>query len=87
MTIVEYKTTCFPFPYVRCFLLKTKRYHDINLGDITASPFLVKTMGMTAVIQYILTAAQSFGSENYYKKSRMTILGFVVVLFCENEQA
>ena len=28
-----------------------------------------------AAIQYILTAAQSLGSQDYYKKSRMTILG------------
>ena len=40
---------------------------------------------MTAVIQYILTAAQSFGSQDYYKKSRMIILGLAGVLFCENE--
>ena len=36
---------------------------------------LVNTMEMTAAIQYILTAAQSLGSHDYYKKSRMTILG------------
>ena len=33
---------------------------------------LVNTMDMTAVIQDILTAAQSLGSQVYYKKSRMT---------------
>ena len=44
-------------------------------------------MEMTAVIQYILTAAQSLGSQDYYKKSRMTILGLAGVLFCQNEQA
>ena len=44
-------------------------------------------MEMTAAIQYILTAAQSLGSQDYYKKSRMTILGLAAVLFCENEQA
>ena len=48
---------------------------------------LVNTMGMTAAIQYILTAAQSLGSQVYYKKSRMTIIGLAGVLFCENEQA
>ena len=48
---------------------------------------LVDTMDMTAAIQYILTAAQSLGSQVYYKKSRMTILGLAGVLFCENEQA
>ena len=36
---------------------------------------LVNTMDMPAAIQYILTAAQSLGSQVYYKKSRMTILG------------
>ena len=35
---------------------------------------------MTAAIQYILTAAQSLGSQDYYKKSRMTILGPAGVL-------
>ena len=40
-----------------------------------------------AAIQYILTAAQSLGSQDYYKKSRMTILGLAGVLLCENEQA
>ena len=52
-----------------------------------SSNSLVNTMDMTAVIQYILTAAQSLGSQVYYKKSRMTALGLVGVLFCENEQA
>ena len=33
---------------------------------------LVNTMEMTAAIQYILTAAQSLGSQDYYKKSRRT---------------
>ena len=44
-------------------------------------------MEMTAAIQYILTAAQSLVSQDYYKKSRMTIRGLAGVLFCENEQA
>ena len=48
---------------------------------------LVNTMDMMAAIQYILTAAQSLGSQIHYKKSRMTILGLAGVLFCENEQA
>ena len=52
-----------------------------------SSNSLVNTMEMTAAIQYILTAAQSLGSQDYYKKSRMTILGLAGVLFCENEQA
>ena len=52
-----------------------------------SSNSLVNTMDMMAAIQYILTAAQSLGSQVYYKKSRMTILGLAGVLFCENEQA
>ena len=39
-----------------------------------SSNSLVNTMDMTDAIQYILTAAQSLGSQVYYKKSRMTIL-------------
>ena len=41
---------------------------------------------MTAAIQYILTAAQLLGSQVYYKKSRMTIIGLAGVLFCENSR-
>ena len=52
-----------------------------------SSNSLVNTMDMTAAIQYILTATQSLGSQVYYKKSRMTILGLAGELFCENEQA
>ena len=44
-------------------------------------------MEMKAAIQYILTAAQSLGSQDYYKKSRMTLLGLAGVLLCENEKA
>ena len=33
---------------------------------------LVNAMDMTAAIQYTLTAAQSLGSQVYYKKSQMT---------------
>ena len=51
-----------------------------------SSNSLVNTMDMTATIQYILTDAQSLGSQVYYKKSRMTILGLAGVLFCKNEQ-
>ena len=47
----------------------------------------VNTMDMTGAIQYILAEVQSLGSQVYYKKSRMTILGLAGVLFCENEQA
>ena len=48
---------------------------------------LVNNMDMTAAIQYISTAAQSLGSQVYYKKSQMTILGLAGVIFCQNEQA
>ena len=37
-------------------------------------------------MEYILTSAQSFGSQDYYHKSSMRILGLSGVLFCENEQ-
>ena len=52
-----------------------------------SSNSFVNTMDMMAAIQYILTAAQSLGSQDYYRKSQMTILGLAGVLFCENEQA
>ena len=52
-----------------------------------SSNSLVNTMDMTAAIEYILTAAQSLGSQDYYRKSRMTILGLAGVLFCKNKQA
>ena len=42
---------------------------------------------MTAAVHYILTAAQSLGSQDYYKRSGITILGLAGVLFCKNEQA
>ena len=51
-----------------------------------SSNSLVNTMDMTATIQYILTAAQSIGSQVYYKMSRMAILRLAGVLFCEKEQ-
>ena len=41
---------------------------------------------MTAAIQYILTAAQLLGSQDYYNRSRMTMPGLAGVLFCEDEQ-
>ena len=37
-----------------------------------------KTMEIIAVIQYILTSAQSFGSQDYCNKSLMMILGLLV---------
>ena len=49
--------------------------------------FSSNSLDMTAAIQYILTAAQLLGSQVYYKKSLMSILGLAGVLFCENEQA
>ena len=52
-----------------------------------SSNSLVITMDMMAAIQYILTTAQSSGSQVYYIKSRMTILGLAGVLFCKKEQA
>ena len=52
-----------------------------------SSNSLVNTIDMTAAIEYILTAAQSLGSQDYCRKSRMTTLGLAGVLFCENEQA
>ena len=54
-----------------------------------SSNSLVNTMDMMAAIaiQYILTAVQLLGSQVYYKKSRMMILGLAGVLFCKNEQA
>ena len=48
---------------------------------------LVNAMNMTAAIQYILTTAQSLGSQVYHKKSQRTILRLAGVLFCKNEQA
>ena len=48
-----------------------------------SSSKLVNTMNMTAAVQYILTAALSLGSQVFYKKSRMTILGLAGVLFSE----
>ena len=52
-----------------------------------SSNSFVNTTDMTAAIPYILTAAQSLGSQDYYRKSRITIIGLAGVSFCENEQA
>ena len=46
-----------------------------------------ETMEITVVIQYILTATQFFGSQDYCKKSRMMIFVLADVLFYQNEQA
>ena len=70
---------------------KTSTKTALQLQGRTSRAFssnsLVKTIYITAVIQYILTATQFFGSQDYYKKCQMTILGLPGVLFCENEQA
>ena len=58
-----------------------------RIARTSSSNSLVNSMDMTAAIEYILTAAQSLGSQDYYRKSRMMILGLAGVLFCENEQA
>ena len=58
-----------------------------RIARVFSSNSFVNTMDMTAAIEYILTTAQTLGSQDYYRKSRMTILGLTGVLFCENEQA
>ena len=52
-----------------------------QIAQAFSSNSLMNTMEMTAAIQYILTAARSLGSQDYYKKSRMMILGLAGVLF------
>ena len=77
-------------PCTRVFFMRISWKRGWLQGRIArafSSNSLVNSMDMTAAIQYILTAAQSLGSQVYYKKSRMTILGLAGVLFCENEQA
>ena len=73
----------------RATLGKTISKTASQLQGRTARAFssnsFVKTMEITVVTQYILT--QSFGSQDYCSKSRMTILGLAGVLFYENEQA
>ena len=63
------------------------RSYQGRIARAFPSNSLMNTMEMTAIIKYILTAAQSLGSSDYYKKSRITILGLAGVLFCDNEQA
>ena len=58
-----------------------------RIARTSSSNSLVNSMDMTAAIEYILKAAQSLGSQDYYRKSRMMILRLAGVLFCENEQA
>ena len=57
-----------------------RQLHSYKVQDNS----LVNTVKVTAAIQYILTAAQSLGSQDYYRKCRMTILGLADVLFCGN---
>ena len=52
-----------------------------RIARVFSSNSLVNTMDMTAAIQYILTTAQSLGSQVYYKKSQTTLLGLTGVLF------
>ena len=59
---------------------------DSRIARVFSSNSLVKAIEMTAVIHYNLTSAQSFGSQVYYNKCLMTILGLAGVLFCKNEQ-
>ena len=58
-----------------------------RIARASSSNSFVNTIDMTTAIKYILTAAQSLGSQDYYRKSRMTILGIADVLLCENDQA
>ena len=67
--------------------LETASQLQGRIARAFSSNSFVNTMDMTAAIEYILTAAQSLGSQDYYRKFRMTILGLAGVLFCENEQA
>ena len=66
------------------FLGKSGSKTASQLQSRTARSFssnsVVKTMAVMVVTQYILTATQSFGSQDYCKKSRMTILGLAGVL-------
>ena len=94
-----FKTRAVHFPIWRDERTSMQRATLSKSGSKTASQLqgqtarafssnsLVKTMEMTAVIQYIFTATQFFGAQDYCKKSRMTILGLPGVLFCANEQA
>ena len=57
-------------------------YLQGRLARAFSSNSLVNNMEMTAAILYILTEAQSLGSQDYYKKSRTTtMLGLAGVLF------
>ena len=71
----------------RATLRQLRSYKQGLIARAFSSNSLVNTMEITAVIKYILTAAQSLGSLDYYKRSRMTVFGLASVLFSENEQA
>ena len=66
-----------------------RQHRSYKVGQREHFPETVsrETMEITVVIQYILTATQSFGSQDYCEKSRMTLLGLAGVLSYENEQA
>ena len=48
---------------------KTASQLQGGIARAFSSNNFVNTMDMTAAIEYILTAAQSLGSQNYYRKS------------------
>ena len=50
---------------------------------VFSSNCLVKTLEITDVINYGLTAALSFGYQDYYNKSLIMILGLARVSLCE----
>ena len=52
-----------------------------RIAKAFSSNSLVNSMDMTAAVQYILTTAQSLGSQVYSKKSRMTILGLAWLVY------
>ena len=66
--------------------LRQLRSHNVEQLDYLAANSLAKIQEMTAIIQYNLTSAQSFCSQDYHNKSLMMILGRAGVLFWENEQ-
>ena len=55
--------------------MRQLRRHNVEQREYLAATVWPKSQEMVAVIQYILTSAQSFGSQDYYNKSLMTILG------------
>ena len=54
------------------------------MARVSCSNSLAIMQEMTAIIQYVLTSAQLFGSQDYYNKSlMMMILGLAGVIFCK----